>query len=181
MDRLLHWRRLGTIVHHQPWSQSKHIALAVIPPFLQGEVIIGPLVSEHGSCGVVLLQAQSERQFTTDHERLCQALLDPCAVALNNDHRLSELRTLREAAEADKRFLLNRLGREDLAAPIVGTERGLRFVMERVDLVARSDVPVLLLGETGSGKEVIARAIHERSPRAHGPFLRVNCGAIPLN
>jgi transcriptional regulator with GAF, ATPase, and Fis domain len=51
--------------------------------------------------------------------------------------------------------------------------------MERADLVARSDVPVLLLGETGSGKEVVARAIHSRSRRANGPFLRANCGAIP--
>jgi transcriptional regulator with GAF, ATPase, and Fis domain len=51
-------------------------------------------------------------------------------------------------------------------------------VLERVAMVSRSDVPVLLLGETGSGKEVIARAIHTRSPRAAGPFLRVNCGAI---
>ncbi len=178
INRLLRWSRSGQL-EHQLGSKSNNIAFAALPSFLQGEVVIGPLVSEHGICGVVLFQAQPERQFTPDHERLCQALLDPCAVALNNDHRLSELRTLREAAEADKRFLLNRLGREDLAAPIVGTERGLRFVMERVDLVARSDVPVLLLGETGSGKEVIARAIHKRSPRAHGPFLRVNCGAIP--
>jgi transcriptional regulator with GAF, ATPase, and Fis domain len=51
--------------------------------------------------------------------------------------------------------------------------------MERVALVAHSDVPVLLLGETGSGKEVVARAIHGRSRRAAAPFLRVNCGAIP--
>jgi transcriptional regulator with GAF, ATPase, and Fis domain len=51
--------------------------------------------------------------------------------------------------------------------------------MERVDQVAPSDVPVLVLGETGSGKEVVARAIHLRSRRATGPFLRVNCGAIP--
>jgi len=51
--------------------------------------------------------------------------------------------------------------------------------MERVDLVSRSDVPVLLFGETGSGKEVIARAIHTRSTRVNGPFIRVNCGAIP--
>jgi transcriptional regulator with GAF, ATPase, and Fis domain len=51
--------------------------------------------------------------------------------------------------------------------------------MERVEQVARSDVPVLILGETGSGKEVIARAIHDRSRRVVGAFLRVNCGAIP--
>jgi transcriptional regulator with GAF, ATPase, and Fis domain len=51
--------------------------------------------------------------------------------------------------------------------------------MERVAQVARSDAPVLLLGETGSGKEVVARAIHRRSDRASGPFVRVNCGAIP--
>ncbi len=51
--------------------------------------------------------------------------------------------------------------------------------MERVNLVAASDVPVLILGETGTGKEVIARAIHMRSPNRQGPFIRVNCGAIP--
>jgi transcriptional regulator with GAF, ATPase, and Fis domain len=62
---------------------------------------------------------------------------------------------------------------------IVGAESGLAPVMERVGLVAALDVPVLLLGETGSGKEVVARAIHTQSRRAAGPFLRVNCGAIP--
>jgi len=55
----------------------------------------------------------------------------------------------------------------------------LRPVMDRVNLVARADIPVLILGETGSGKEVVARAIHKQSRRDNGPFLRVNCGAIP--
>lgn len=62
---------------------------------------------------------------------------------------------------------------------IVGAEAGLKAVMQRVAQVARADVPVLILGETGSGKEVIARAIHAGSRRARGPFHRVNCGAIP--
>ena len=66
-----------------------------------------------------------------------------------------------------------------LTDPIVGADAGLAPVMERVALVASLDVPVLVLGETGSGKEVVARAIHTRSRRAAAPFLRVNCGAIP--
>ncbi|HKE15104.1 MAG TPA: sigma-54 dependent transcriptional regulator [Kofleriaceae bacterium] len=62
---------------------------------------------------------------------------------------------------------------------MIGAEGGMRQVMERVAQVARSTAPVLILGETGSGKEVIARAIHAQSRRAFGPFIRVNCGALP--
>jgi transcriptional regulator with GAF, ATPase, and Fis domain len=71
------------------------------------------------------------------------------------------------------------LGRTAVADTIVGADGRLRPVLERVALVSPSDAPVLLLGETGSGKEVIARAIHTRSARVTGPFIRVNCGAIP--
>jgi transcriptional regulator with GAF, ATPase, and Fis domain len=73
------------------------------------------------------------------------------------------------------------LGRKETGDNIVvvGVDSGLHAVMERVNLVARSDAPVLILGETGTGKELIARMIHNRSPRAAGPFMRVNCGAIP--
>jgi transcriptional regulator with GAF, ATPase, and Fis domain len=62
---------------------------------------------------------------------------------------------------------------------LVGERDGLRGVMELVERAAPADVPILITGETGSGKEVVARAIHERSPRASGPIIRVNCGAIP--
>jgi transcriptional regulator with GAF, ATPase, and Fis domain len=61
---------------------------------------------------------------------------------------------------------------------VVGADAGLREVMREVEQVAPTDAPVLLLGETGSGKEVVARSIHRRSTRADGPILRVNCGAI---
>jgi transcriptional regulator with GAF, ATPase, and Fis domain len=117
--------------------------------------------------------------FDADHYAMAEALLDPFSAALENDRRLREVRALREAAEADRQSLLARLGRRDLADEIVGADTGLREVMERVDLVARSEVPVLIFGETGAGKELVARAIRNRSSRASGPFLRVNCGAIP--
>ena len=68
--------------------------------------------------------------------------------------------------------------RDGLDDRIIGADGGLRPVIERVAQVARSTAPVLILGETGSGKEVIARAIHLQSLRADGPFIRVNCGAV---
>ena len=72
-----------------------------------------------------------------------------------------------------------RLKRAGLNEAIVGADQGLREVMAAVMQVARSDAPVLILGETGTGKEVVARAVHAHSRRANGPILRVNCGAIP--
>jgi hydrogenase-4 transcriptional activator len=106
-------------------------------------------------------------------------LLEPLAAALANDVRLHTIDRLREAAEAENRALLSRLSRRSIVDGIVGEDAGLKPLMERVAQVAPTAVPVLLLGETGSGKEVIARAIHERSPRHEGPMVRVNCGAIP--
>ena len=78
--------------------------------------------------------------------------------------------------EERKSFRLKRAG---LNEAIVGADQGLREVMAAVMQVARSDAPVLVLGETGTGKEVVARAVHAQSRRANGPILRVNCGAIP--
>jgi hydrogenase-4 transcriptional activator len=62
---------------------------------------------------------------------------------------------------------------------LIGGDTGLAAVMTRARIVSRSAAPVLLFGETGTGKEIIARAIHEHSPFRNGPFRRVNCGAIP--
>ena len=61
---------------------------------------------------------------------------------------------------------------------LIGGDTGLAAVMARARLVSRSSAPVLLFGETGTGKEIVARAIHEHSPFRGGPFRRVNCGAI---
>jgi len=146
---------------------------------VQEEVLAGPLFGPEELAGVLVGIAAPGAALDAGTAGLFEALLEPFAAALENDRRLHEMMTLREAAEADRRSLLTRLGRRDLHASIVGAELGLRPVMERVETVSRSDVPVLLLGETGTGKEVVARAIHERSPRHAGPFIRVNCGAIP--
>ncbi|MFM8893279.1 MAG: sigma-54 interaction domain-containing protein, partial [Planctomycetia bacterium] len=143
------------------------------------DVLAGPLGSAAGPLGILVVVATPGREFSAVDQQMIRELLEPFAVALENDTRLHELRALREAAEADRQTLLKRLGRQELNEEVVGSRTGLRHVMDRVELVARSDVPVLILGETGTGKEVVSRAIHTRSARADGPFIRVNCGAIP--
>ncbi len=151
----------------------------LVPDGLTGACLAGPLVAGEAQYGVLVLWRANPGTFDPRHERVVERLLEPLGVALANDLRLHELARLREALEADKRALLTRLGRRDIGDTIVGADAGLREVMLRVEQVATTDAPVLLLGETGTGKEAIARAIHVRSHRATGPIMRVNCGALP--
>ncbi len=175
---LLAWCRRSDVERAAAGKIPKALQSA-LPRKLAGDLIIGPLSSADEPKGIFVVTARRGAHFLPKHEALVLKLIDPLSVALQNDARVREMATLREAAEADKRSLLTRLGRQDIGDTIVGADKGLRHVMERVELVAPSDAPVLIFGETGSGKEVIARAIHAGSPRASAPFLRVNCGAIP--
>ena len=142
-----------------------------------GAMLLGPLTDDEGPVGLVVFHATGP--LTAAQITSARALLSPLTVALANDRRLHELARLREATLAENQALLSRLSRQSIVESIVGERGGLKAVMERVAQVANTDVPVLLLGETGSGKEVIARALHERSRRHAGPMVRVNCGAIP--
>jgi transcriptional regulator with GAF, ATPase, and Fis domain len=178
MKRLLIWCKQEQIFCGLAAGAQKQLP-GLVPTGLGGEILAGPLNTEEGPGGLLLLEARSDHSFKPEHEQLLRTLLEPFTVALENDRRLRELTSLREAVEAENRSLLSRLGRHDISDSIVGAETGLRSVMEQIELVAPSDAPVLVLGETGTGKEVVARAIHQRSRRASGPFLRVNCGAIP--
>jgi len=89
-----------------------------------------------------------------------------------------EVSRLKDMLADDNRYLYQEL-RSAAGDEVIGSDFGLRSVMEMVKQVAPIDSPVLLLGETGTGKEVIANAIHYSSPRRDGPFIKVNCGAIP--
>ncbi|MEP0848514.1 MAG: sigma 54-interacting transcriptional regulator [Phycisphaerae bacterium] len=179
MDRLVAWSSRPGLIRCGGRSEPERELAIVFPRELKGDCLAGPLPGAEGQLGVLLAVAAPGEVLTEQHARLIEALLEPFSAAFENDRRLHELASLREAAEAERRSLLARFGRRDAGEKIVGAEAGLQPVMQRVDIVGKSDVPVLLLGETGTGKEVIARAIHLRSPRHDKPFIRVNCGAIP--
>lgn len=177
LAKLKSWLNKGEVLRRGQRLTSP-LAL-VLPEDIDGDVIAVPLAGDQASRGVLLLTAHQNVSFSAKHEQIAAALQEPFSVALENDRRLHEMAALRAAAEADRGALLRRLGRQNLDDKVVGEETGLRLVMDRVTLVVDSDVPVLILGETGTGKEVIARALHVRGDRQEGPFIRVNCGAIP--
>lgn len=177
-EALLAWAHRGLVLRAVA-GDGDALAALLAPPGARGEVILGPLAAKEGAVGVLALQVSAAGRFTEAHAALAQSLLEPLGVALANADRIQELAHLRDALEADKRALLARLGRSDLAEAIVGADGGLREVLQRAYQVAATTAPVLILGETGSGKEVIARAIHAHSGRAKAAFERINCGALP--
>jgi len=177
LDALLAWCRSGALEHGTAAALRRRLR-GLLPDDVEGDVLVGPLPSDEEPRGVLVLGARRGKRFDAAHEALVSTLLEPFAAALENDRRVRALSAVREAAEAERSALLSRFGRTEIGDTIIGASAGLRPVMERAGLVAGLDVPVLVLGETGSGKEVVARAIHARSRRNAGPFLRVNCGAI---
>ena len=178
LEELLAWSRVGATM---PGNARLRVAPATltVPDGVSGTYVAGPLRVGDETVGVLVLVRLGGEAFDDTQCARAGRLLEPFAVALENDRRIHETARLREAAEADRRALLTRLDRQEISDAIVGAADGLRAVMARVEQVAPTDASVLILGETGSGKEVLARAIHERSRRASGPVVRVNCGAIP--
>ncbi|MFZ2445161.1 MAG: sigma 54-interacting transcriptional regulator [Syntrophobacteraceae bacterium] len=128
-----------------------------------------------GSLGLI---ADGVDQYTDEHARLLRLIREPVTIAMSNALEHQEVIRFKQILADDNRYLLEEL-RSASGDEIIGVDFGLSMVMKMVEQVAPLDSPVLLLGETGTGKELIANAIHSSSPRKDGPFIKVNCGAIP--
>jgi len=142
------------------------------------EYIFLDLVLEKEFIGVLSVVYEKGESISPDHLKLLRQLNEPFSIALSNSLRFRELRTLQDRLQDDSQYFqdeLRRLSGEE----VIGSGYGLRGVMEMAGQVALLDSPVLLMGETGVGKEVIAGAIHNMSLRRNGPFIKVNCGALP--
>ncbi len=140
--------------------------------------VVSDLVLERKLLGVLAIFGNGRIPFTEEHLKLIGTINEPFAVALTNSLRYRELQKLRDLLADDNRYLQDEL-RRMVGEDVIGADFGLKAVMDLVRQVAPLDSPVLLLGETGSGKEVVANAIHKTSFRRQAPFIKVNCGAIP--
>ena len=127
--------------------------------------------------GVLILNS-IRKVFTDEHAQIISDLRDPFCIAMSNALKHRELKAIKDLLADNNRFLHRELHRRS-GEDIIGDNFGLREVMQQVMQVASLDSPVLLTGETGVGKDVIANAIHHSSSRSKAAFISVNCGAIP--
>jgi transcriptional regulator with GAF, ATPase, and Fis domain len=108
-----------------------------------------------------------------------RVLADSAAVAIANARAFEQVEALRRELELERDYLRQEIQEAGQFGEILGRSAALGRLLRQVEMVAPTDAGVLILGESGSGKELVARAIHERSARARRPLVKVNCGSIP--
>jgi formate hydrogenlyase transcriptional activator len=140
------------------------------------------LVSRGRSLGVLAVTSREENAFDQDDVSFLSQVARQVAIGVENALAYGEIADLKDKLAQEKLYLEDEIrGEMDFEGivGIVGQSSALRHVLNLVENVAPSDSTVLLLGETGTGKELIARAIHERSRRKERTFVKLNCAAIP--
>ena len=138
-----------------------------------------PLVNRGRALGYMSLARVSEDMFTQDEVDFLSQAAGQIAIAVDNALAYEEIVQLKEKLAQEKLYLEEEIRSEMDFEQIVGSSAAIKQVLQLVETVAPSDSTVLLLGETGTGKELIARAIHDRSRRNERTFVKLNCAAIP--
>jgi len=138
-----------------------------------------PLISRNRAIGVLVLGRLRDDAFSEADISFLSQIANQIALAVENALAYREIRELKEQLSKEKLYLEDEIRTEMNFAQIIGNSASLRKVLKGVGTVAPTDSTVLIYGETGTGKELIARAIHDLSPRRSKPFVKLNCAAIP--
>ena len=138
-----------------------------------------PLVSRGRALGDLMIVRKTEGTFTAEDVDFLSQAAGQIAIAIENALAYREISELKDKLAQEKLYLEEEIRSEMNFEQIVGSSAALKHVLQLVETVAASDSTVLLLGDTGTGKELIARAIHDRSRRKERTFVKLNCAAIP--
>jgi formate hydrogenlyase transcriptional activator len=138
-----------------------------------------PLTTARRRLGVLVFGSRQSGTYDGADVHFLQLVANQVAVAVENAMAFHEIESLKDKLAKEKAYLEQEVRTEQAFGDIVGESPALRSVLKHVATVSPTDSTVLLCGETGTGKELIARAVHDRSPRAARTFVKVNCAAIP--
>ncbi len=142
-------------------------------------VALAPLTTPTGALGVLTMGSRRPNSFNQNDLDLLSQISTQIALAVENAIAYGRVTAARDRLEDERFYLESEIRSEYNFEDIVGDSTALRAVLEQVSIVAPTSSTVLLHGETGTGKELIARAIHSNSPRKGRTFVKINCAAIP--
>ncbi len=138
-----------------------------------------PLVTHGKALGTLNLGSRQERFFTADDLQFFSQAASQVAIALENSMSYKYIEELNSRLAEEKVYLEDEIRTENRFEEIIGQSRALKAILKQVETVAPTDSTVMIYGETGTGKELMARAIHDLSSRRQGTFVKLNCAAIP--
>ena len=138
-----------------------------------------PLVHRGEEIGALAVSSRLENAFTMKDAEMLGEFADQVAIAVNNAVAFRQVADLRDRLNQEKQYLEEEINLENRFEDIVGESTGLKQVLRQIETVAPTDATVLIQGETGTGKELLARSIHRLSNRADRTFIKLNCAAIP--
>jgi len=138
-----------------------------------------PLVFRDRALGTLNLGSRHENYFSDDDLQFFAQAAAQVAIALENSQSYRRIEELNARLAEEKVYLEDEIRTENRFEEIVGQSPALRAILKQVETVAPTDSTVLIYGETGTGKELLARAIHDLSPRRQATFVKLNCAAIP--
>ncbi len=143
-------------------------------------LLCAPLATSRGALGVIqVVNPRSGGRFSDDDLALLDALAGAIAIATDNARLYARVKASEQTLRVQVGVLRRDLARRDRFTEIVGTSAAMAEVLRLMDSAATSSIAVLIEGETGTGKELVAHGIHRASARAEAPFVAVNCAALP--
>jgi formate hydrogenlyase transcriptional activator len=161
-----------------PQSQTENAISSLLEQGFESGYVI-PLATNNGVVGTIVFATTENRGFDAENVDLLQDVAVQIAIALDNKRAYWEIASLRDRLTQEKLYLQNEISSELNFSEIVGESQVLKQALTQVKTVSSQDATVLILGETGTGKELIARAVHRGSPRKDRSFIKLNCAAIP--
>jgi formate hydrogenlyase transcriptional activator len=168
----------GDMSKELTWPSDQKVVTSLVEAGIRS-YLLAPMITKRGATGTLSLASLKNDCYSEADAELLVEVAKQVALAVENMQAYEEIAGLKARLEQEKIYLQEEIKAEHNFGNIVGQSPAIGRVLKTVETVAPTDATVLLLGETGTGKELLARALHDLSPRKDRALVRVNCAALP--